>query len=197
MSKNSISGHGKSYLGRIPGWDSGRPWVRCLRRWRWTGSPCPPASRGCASRTSTQQSAHPAYTLESSCISYNIILTSLQSVLRIRIRGLESEMEKNPDPGSAVNIADHITKSLVIGIAFGLKCLTSLSGSGSGIRCLFDPGSGIEILGSRINITDSQHCLHSNVSSPSLLYTHVAYFWHKIYIKVFLSYMQVSPREIS
>ncbi len=86
-----ILDHGKSYLGRILGWDSGRPWGRCLRRWRWTGSPCPPASRGCASRTSTRQSEHPACTLESSAL---------------------------------------------------VQCC----GSGSGIRCLFDPGSGIRIL---------------------------------------------------
>jgi hypothetical protein len=50
-------------------------------------------------------------------------------------------MGKNPDPGSALNITDHISKSLVT--YNGVKNAKILCyGSGSGIRCLFDLGSG-------------------------------------------------------
>jgi hypothetical protein len=55
---------------------------------------------------------------------------------------------QNPDPGSGsrMNIPDHMSESLES--IFGLKYCTVLRflcgcGSGSGIRNLFDPGSGI------------------------------------------------------
>ncbi len=40
---------------------------------------------------------------------------------------------------------------------FGLK-ITSILWCGSGIRNLFEPGSGLEKFGSGINIPDPQHC---------------------------------------
>jgi hypothetical protein len=56
-----------------------------------------------------------------------------------------------------MNIPDHISESL--GKIFVVRILKSWFGSESGIRNLFDPGSGMEKFGSGINIPDPQHCI--------------------------------------
>jgi hypothetical protein len=61
-------------------------------------------------------------------------------------------MEKNPDPGFAMNIPDF----------FGLKILKFFyedPDSGSGIISSLDLGSGTEKIQTEINIPDPQHCL--------------------------------------
>jgi hypothetical protein len=55
-----------------------------------------------------------------------------------------SGLEKNPDPGSAINIPDHISKILVT-ITLGVKVfIFFFTDPESEIRCLFDHGSGME-----------------------------------------------------
>jgi hypothetical protein len=52
-------------------------------------------------------------------------------------------MGKNSDPGSRIKLLDHISKSLKQ--FFGVKnTLILCCGSGSGIWCIYDPGSGIQ-----------------------------------------------------
>ncbi len=68
-------------------------------------------------------------------------------------------MVKNqePDPGSRMNIPNHISESLEN--IFGFKILTFFDADPdpSEIKNLFDPGSGMEKFGSGINILDPQH----------------------------------------
>jgi hypothetical protein len=54
------------------------------------------------------------------------------------------------DPGSSKNILDHIWSS--VAFFWGSKYEIICCGPVSGIRCLFDPGSGVETVGSGINI---------------------------------------------
>jgi hypothetical protein len=68
------------------------------------------------------------------------------------------------DPESAINISDHISKSLVTITVFGLKLFTFLVAYPD--RGLFYTGSwmgkvgfGVEKFGSGSNIPDPQHCL--------------------------------------
>jgi hypothetical protein len=68
-------------------------------------------------------------------------------------------LDPDPESGSGMNIPDHISESLET--FFGLKISKFFDvDPGSGIRNLFDPGSGMEKFGpgSRINIPDPQHC---------------------------------------
>jgi hypothetical protein len=58
----------------------------------------------------------------------------------------------DPDPGSRINILDHISKSLVT-IFWVTNTLALCCGSGSGIRWLFDTGSWLEKFGSGIRNT--------------------------------------------
>jgi hypothetical protein len=86
----------------------------------------------------------------------------LYPVLLIRIR--DPVFFLPLDPGShirdgknrsGINILDHISNSLVRGTN-GTEILCC--GSGSGIRCLFNLGSGIEKFGAGKNIPDPQNC---------------------------------------
>ncbi len=66
-----------------------------------------------------------------------------------------SGLEKNPDPGSAINIPDHISKILVT-ITLGVKVfIFFFTDPESEIRCLFDHGSGMEKC--RSEIWDKNH----------------------------------------
>ncbi len=63
-----------------------------------------------------------------------------------------SGMGKVPDPGFALNIPGHISKSLVT-ISWVKKAIILSCGFGLGFRCLFDPGFKMENLGTGINIS--------------------------------------------
>jgi hypothetical protein len=56
-------------------------------------------------------------------------------------------MGKNPDPGSGINIPDNFFESLET-ILRDKNIQIFWCGSGSGIRNIFDPGSGMEKFGS-------------------------------------------------
>jgi hypothetical protein len=57
----------------------------------------------------------------------------------IQISAADPDLGKNKDPGSGINIPEHISESLVITI-LGYKYLNCLAiqCTGSGIRCLFE-----------------------------------------------------------
>jgi hypothetical protein len=68
---------------------------------------------------------------------------------------------QDPDPGSVMNIPDHISESLKT-IFGGLKILKSVCADpdpGSGIFLTLNLVSRMEKFGSGINIPDPQHCL--------------------------------------
>jgi hypothetical protein len=76
-------------------------------------------------------------------------------------------MGKKLRSGSEMNISDHTSESLKP--IFWVKKTYILSrGSESGIRNLFDPESGVENFGSRINIPNPKHCKHVTLNSTSI-----------------------------
>ncbi len=76
------------------------------------------------------------------------------SGIRCLFRPLDpgSGMGKESRSGSGMNLPDHISESLET--IFWVKNTSILCGSGSGIRNLFDPGSGIRDPGWKIRIRD-------------------------------------------
>ncbi len=73
----------------------------------------------------------------------------MQKVTCVQGCGSGSGMEKRS--GIGINILDHISELKIIEFF--------VADSYSGIRCLFDPGSGIEKSGCNINMPDPQHCV--------------------------------------
>jgi hypothetical protein len=68
-------------------------------------------------------------------------------------------MEKNPGPGSGINVSDPISKSLVN--FWGLKILKFFVANPDpefGDFLTLDPESGMEKFGSGIKIPGPQHC---------------------------------------
>jgi hypothetical protein len=76
-------------------------------------------------------------------------------------------MEKNPDPGSVMNILDHISE--YFGLKKILKFFETGPNTGFGIFLTRDPGRKSSDPSSGINIPDPQHCIYCTVSEPFIM----------------------------